>query len=148
MLVAISAAEWVSAIGVDIEALRPLSLLPGLCHRCLTPAETETVLALPNPQADHRFLRYWTGKEACLKALGLGITDSLQSLELTLGYEELTTALVPVTVSAPTLPEHPGQLYQWQPEPGFLAAVAVQSAPLEARCFRFYQTTPHALNQI
>jgi 4'-phosphopantetheinyl transferase len=145
LLVAISGAERVRAIGVDLEILRPVSLLPGLCRRCLTPAEAETVLALPTPEADHRFLRYWTGKEACLKALGVGITDSLQSLELSLGPEALTAVPVAVAVVAPTLPEYPGQLYQWQPDEQYLAAVAVQSTSLEASDFCRYQATPQDL---
>ncbi len=145
LLVAISASAQVRAIGVDIEMLRSVSPLPGLCRRCLTEAEAATVLPGPSPRADHRFLRYWTGKEACLKALGLGIADSMQALELTLAAQALTPALASVAVLAASLPTHPGQLYQWQPEAGYVAALAVQSVPLTAECFHQFQATPHRL---
>jgi hypothetical protein len=50
-----------------------------------------------------------------------------------------------VAVVAPTLPEYPGQLYQWQPDEQYLAAVAVQSTSLEASDFCRYQATPQDL---
>ncbi len=145
LLVAVSGAAGVGAIGVDLEVLRPITQLPGLCRRYLTPAEADAVLALPSAKTDHQFLRYWTGKEACLKALGLGIADSLQSLELALTYLELTSELTPVGVTVQGDLEHPGQLYQWQPELGYVGAIAVQLAPQITPAFRFYQTTPARL---
>ncbi|MBD1872536.1 4'-phosphopantetheinyl transferase superfamily protein [Nodosilinea sp. FACHB-131] len=143
LLVAISTAADVRAIGVDIEALRPVTCLPGLCRRYLTAAEAETVLALPHPQADHHFLRYWTGKEACLKSLGIGIADSMQALELRL---EVPLTSGPTSVKVATAPglDHPGQLYQWY-QPGYMGAIAVQAALLEPERLRFWQTTPAAL---
>lgn len=145
LLVALSGAAGVRAIGVDLEVLRPITQLPGLCRRYLTPSEAAQVLAQPNSQVDQQFLRYWTGKEACLKALGLGIADSLQSLELALTYRELTPELTPIGVTALGDLEHPGQLYQWQPEPGYVGAIAVQLDRQLTPHFRLYQTTPARL---
>jgi 4'-phosphopantetheinyl transferase len=145
LLVAVSGAASVMAIGVDLEVLRPVTHLSGLCRRCLTSAETDAVLSLPRAETNQRFFRYWTGKEACLKALGLGIVDSMQSLELTLNYPALTLAPTPVGVTTQGDLEHPGQLYQWQPEPGYVGAIAVQLAPQITPHFRLYQTTPAAL---
>lgn len=145
LLIGVSLAPEIGAIGVDIEVLRSVKQLPGLCQRCLTTAEAKTVLALDSPQADHQFLRYWTGKEACLKALGLGITDAMQQLELGLTSDRPTATPAPVTI-ATDLPEHPGQLYQWQPDASCLAAIAVQSiSPDDALTFRLNQTTPTEL---
>lgn len=144
LLVGVSVAPAVRAIGVDLEQLRCLKQLPGLCRHCLTPAEAETVLALNHPQADYRFLRYWTGKEACLKALGLGIVDSMQALELRLAPAALPSALAP-TIVATDWSQHPGQLYQWQPAVGYLAAIAVQSHIRPTLTFKCRQTTPAAL---
>ena len=144
LLVAISTAEEVTAIGVDIEALRPVKCLPGLCRRSLTATEAETVLTLPHPQADHRFLRYWTGKEACLKRQGLGITDSMQALELSLETADLTSVPAPVTVvSQEAKPSE--QLYQWSPEPGYVSAIAVQVSCPGPPGLRLWQTTPAAV---
>ena len=144
ILIGVSGADGVGAIGVDVEKVRSVRYLPELCDRYFTPTEAQSILALRGHEADCHFLRHWTGKEACLKALGLGIADSLKKLELTPPLD-LGSDLTPVALSAPNLPQPPQQLYQWQPEPGYLAAVAVQaSAPME-ECFRLHQTTPQAL---
>ncbi|MBE9139540.1 4'-phosphopantetheinyl transferase superfamily protein [Nodosilinea sp. LEGE 07088] len=142
LLVAVSMAAEVREIGVDIEVLRPLHRLSRLCRRYLTAAEATEVLALDSPQAERHFLRYWTGKEACLKAQGLGITDSMQSLQLAPAARELTPVLRAIPVANAHLPEHPGQLYQWQPEPGYLAAIAVQTLGSVSIRFRIEQTNP------
>lgn len=140
LLIGVSTAPPVKAIGVDIEALRSVHCLPGLCHRCLTPAEAQTVLALPPTQADYRFLCYWTGKEAWLKARGQGIADSMQELELGLGPQERSSAMAAVAITHPT--ESHGALYQWQPEANYLAAIALQfDYPAELR-FHLQPTTP------
>lgn len=145
LLVAVSGAAGVRAIGVDLEVLRPVTHLPGLCRRYLTPREAAQVLAQPPSQVDQQFLRYWTGKEACLKALGLGIADSMQSLELALTDLELTPEVTPAGVTVQGDLDHPGQLYQWRPEPGYVGAIAVQLAPQLTPNFRLYQTTPAGL---
>lgn len=144
LLVAISTADEVRAIGVDIEALRPVNHLPGLCRRYLTAAEAETVLALPHPQSDQRFLRYWTGKEACLKSLGMGIADSMQTLEISLDTPDLTSVPAPMTVACPGR-KHPGQLYQWCLEPGYMGAIAVHAPHIKPEYLRLWPTTPAAV---
>ncbi|MFQ4135555.1 4'-phosphopantetheinyl transferase family protein [Nodosilinea sp. PGN35] len=143
LLVAISTANAISALGVDIEALRPVRQRSRLCSRYLTPAEAATVLTLPPAAADHQFLRYWTGKEACLKALGLGIADAIQTLELILEPPRLTSTPAPIEVVAGGA--HPEQLYQWQPEPGYIGAIALQTARLGPPRWRLWPTTPAAI---
>jgi 4'-phosphopantetheinyl transferase len=149
ILIAVSGADWVGAIGIDIEAVRSVRYLPELCRRWFTPAEAQTILALSGYEADCHFLRYWTGKEACLKAMGLGIADSLQRLELTIPARDLGKDLTQIALSAPDLPHCPKQVYQWQPEPGYVAAVAVQATiqmkdQMKER-LRLYQTSPQEL---
>ncbi|PSR19589.1 4'-phosphopantetheinyl transferase [filamentous cyanobacterium CCP3] len=144
LLIGVSVAPAVRALGVDLEELRCVKQLSGMCRRCLTPAEAETVLALNSPQADHRFLRYWTGKEACLKALGLGIVESMQALELRLTPTEPASAPAAMAVSTSGL-QHPGRLYQWQPAADYLAAIAVQSDSHQPLTFQPRQTTAAAI---
>ncbi|MCC6304963.1 MAG: 4'-phosphopantetheinyl transferase superfamily protein [Rhodobacteraceae bacterium] len=67
---AVGAAE---PVGVDVESPGG-DLAPGLAAEVLTAAEQEDLAACPAglPRAD-RFLRYWTLKEALLKATGEGL---------------------------------------------------------------------------
>jgi 4'-phosphopantetheinyl transferase len=60
-------------IGADVERLRSLPDLDALAERCLTPAERAALAALPPAERDLAFMRAWTRKEACLKALGTGL---------------------------------------------------------------------------
>jgi 4'-phosphopantetheinyl transferase len=61
------------AVGVDIECERPLADLPALAERCLTAAESAALDERDAPARVTAFLRAWTRKEACLKALGAGL---------------------------------------------------------------------------
>lgn len=67
-----------AAVGIDVEALRPLPDLPGLAAQ-LHPREAEAILALPEPARAEAFYRCWTRKEAVLKALGQGLNLPLDA---------------------------------------------------------------------
>ena len=60
-------------IGVDIERVRPLPDLDALARQCLAADELQALRALPAVDRPFAFLQSWTRKEACLKALGLGL---------------------------------------------------------------------------
>lgn len=61
-------------IGVDIEVPRGMSDLEALAERNFTPAESRALRAVDAAQRLQAFLRCWTRKEACLKALGSGLS--------------------------------------------------------------------------
>jgi 4'-phosphopantetheinyl transferase len=63
-----------AAIGVDIERPRPMADWSALAKRCLSNEEWVDLMALPPSRQLGAFLRCWTRKEACLKALGSGLT--------------------------------------------------------------------------
>lgn len=72
-------------LGVDIEAVR--DDLPGeeLASAVLCDAELEQLGALPEGERAQPFVTCWTRKEACLKALGLGL--NLEPRGLHVGFE-------------------------------------------------------------
>ncbi|MEB3292059.1 MAG: 4'-phosphopantetheinyl transferase superfamily protein [Synechococcales bacterium] len=70
-------------IGVDLEPLKPMQDALALAQRFFTPAEAATIAALPDHERSHFFLRYWTCKEAYLKATGDGL-GKIQQLEIQL----------------------------------------------------------------
>jgi 4'-phosphopantetheinyl transferase len=119
------------AVGIDIEQLRSVTYLDQLCRRCLTDQEAQTVLTLEDQPAQHRFLRYWTAKEAILKAVGLGLSYPMNQLEVTLCTDDLPSQPVEVPIAPSTFhgqaPDFgPCKLYQWQPEADYVAALAIQ----------------------
>jgi 4'-phosphopantetheinyl transferase len=69
-------------VGVDIERVRPVSadLLAG----CLAQRELAMLSALAPGLREESFIRCWTRKEACLKAIGVGLNGSPSSFEVSL----------------------------------------------------------------
>ena len=78
-------------VGVDVEYLKGIKRLDGMMERCLTPMELAEVRSHSESQHLEAFLQRWTCKEAYLKAIGLGLTQSMQSVEVKLSPPSLTT---------------------------------------------------------
>ncbi len=70
-------------LGVDIEYMRPMSDLDGLAKRFFLPTESAVLRSLPPKQQAETFFRYWTCKEAYLKATGDGLSQ-LEQIEVSL----------------------------------------------------------------
>lgn len=71
-------------VGVDIEHLKSIKRLDGMMERCLTAWEIAEVTQHSEAAQLKAFLQRWTCKEAYLKAIGLGLTQSMQSVEVKL----------------------------------------------------------------
>lgn len=69
-------------VGVDIEIVRDVE--PGVPERFFSSAENAALNALPEGLWDAGFLRCWTRKEAILKARGVGLSQPLDSFDVTL----------------------------------------------------------------
>lgn len=80
-------------IGIDVEMLRPMSDATELAARNFTPAEQAQLARTPARQRDAAFLRGWTRKEACLKALGSGLSVAPESFHAGLEPDERVTQL-------------------------------------------------------
>ncbi|WP_157264418.1 4'-phosphopantetheinyl transferase family protein [Azohydromonas aeria] len=103
------------ALGVDLEALRPLQDLDGLARQVCSAAEHRELLALAPAQQLAGFLRCWTRKEAYLKALGTGLS--------------LPPVQVHVGCGASPAPPAGWWLHDLRPAPGWAAALAAPGAP-------------------
>jgi 4'-phosphopantetheinyl transferase len=75
-------------VGVDVELARSVSDAMALAATCFTPGEIRMLQATPVATRDRAFLIGWTRKEAAIKALGLGMSADLQSLEVGLETAE------------------------------------------------------------
>lgn len=67
-------------IGVDVERVVPLPELDALVGTCLDAREAAFFAQLPAGERTAFFYRCWTRKEACLKALGVGLTRDPRSV--------------------------------------------------------------------
>ncbi len=89
-------------VGIDIELARPMPDAQALAATCFTAQEIRALKALPPARRDRAFLIGWTRKEACLKALGLGLSVDLQTLHVGLETTECAVQY-PVDERRPSL---------------------------------------------
>jgi len=69
-------------IGVDLEVLRRIDDVWALAEPNLSPSELDELRRLPSDEVARGFLVGWTRKEACLKALGSGLSLAPKSLDV------------------------------------------------------------------
>ncbi len=74
-------------VGIDIEKFKRIQRLDGLLERCLSAQEQADVEATDKPA--EAFLRYWTCKEAYLKAIGVGLSQSMKTVEVVINPPRL-----------------------------------------------------------
>jgi 4'-phosphopantetheinyl transferase len=119
-------------IGVDIETLDRATDHLGLCERYFSTAETAVLRAAPTDRQRELFFRFWTLKEAYIKARGLGLAIPLDAFSYEL---DMRRPAAPPTISfaAPGAVEKPidddpqrWQLAELDCGPGFPAAIAVE----------------------
>ena len=120
-------------IGVDIEVVRPITDADALARSHFTDEELAAWLSAAEPMRDQTFLACWTRKEACLKALGVGLSappstvnagcsPQVRVLSVPLGKRQCTLTVYPLEVSPETV-----------------AAVALAGPEAVALARRFYQ---------
>ena len=92
---AIACAAQGGAIGIDIERFRTVEAAAALATRFFTAEEAAAIAGLPLQEQDIAFLKFWSVKEAGLKATGNGIVSGLNKFELFLAHGAKHPALAP-----------------------------------------------------
>jgi 4'-phosphopantetheinyl transferase len=122
---ALFALTSVGAVGVDLEAIRPMEEHGRrLIRRFFSPAEQAEYLALPVADRLAAFFRGWTRKEAFLKATGTGLATVLHSFDVTLGPSAPAALLRVADDPAATAR---WSLFDLDPGPGYAGALAVET---------------------
>ncbi len=121
-------------IGIDVERVRRLSDMGSMVKAFLSDNERQQLHSLPSTQQLTAFFTAWTRKEAYLKAIGAGISESMQDVEVSLAPNDPVKFLkIPCTTS------HAWQLLDLDPAPGYVASLAVEGKELNVRCLRWPQ---------
>jgi 4'-phosphopantetheinyl transferase len=121
-------------VGVDVERLRTVRHAQHIAQRYFHPAEIEAIRLASPAARDAAFMRCWTGKEAILKAIGVGIIGSLAAFQVPMNLDE---AYVEVPANGGATPAR-CWLQRIAPADEYLAAVACVGAQREIRCFEFH----------
>ncbi len=117
-------------VGVDVEFMRELDFA-ALAETSFSRAERVTVLARPPVSRARLFYRYWTCKEACIKADGRGLSVPLDgfSIETVAGEPHWRRA----TVQAPNALPEGMRVRVLGARPGYAAAIAAVGPDWDVR---------------
>ncbi|MFN6497365.1 MAG: 4'-phosphopantetheinyl transferase HetI [Nostoc sp. DedQUE01] len=113
-------------IGVDLEYIRPVSDLEALAKRFFLAREYEMLRSLSLDQQQEAFFRYWTCKEAYLKATGDGLAQ----------LEEVEVFLTPTEPAKLQISED-WSLFELVPANNYVAAVAVANFGWNLKCWQY-----------
>lgn len=130
-------------LGLDLEWLGRKGPEVELAQRFFTEREYQDIINQPASTQHHRLLRYWTLKEAYIKAEGWGLSAGLDSFEFELISE--TDAVLHVR-KAQAAPRYPWQFLQFS-LPGrhliALAGIAPDAQPLAVQLHRWPDQEHH-----
>ena len=119
------AVSW-APVGIDTEWLKRQVAGQDLAKRYFTASELADIATDPVPDGHHRFLSYWTLKEAFLKAEGWGIVDRLDGFEFELSpKDQWPPQHIELRVhNTASMPTRQWRFYQWQVTPDHVLSLA------------------------
>lgn len=92
-VIAIGRADVVGEVGIDIEAVEDIADWSLLAEANFSPEECRELKALRDEDRARGFLSCWTRKEACVKALGTGLTLSTAGFTVGLQGERFAVSI-------------------------------------------------------
>lgn len=111
-------------IGVDIEKHRPLPDAGELADRFFSAKEYMLWSSLSPDYQLEAFFRYWTCKEAFIKALGTGLSYPLDQFDVELGPKQQARL---VTIAGDENLAKQWSVRELNPAPGYSAAIVAQN---------------------
>ncbi|HYW19237.1 MAG TPA: 4'-phosphopantetheinyl transferase HetI [Nodularia sp. (in: cyanobacteria)] len=123
---ALCAVNYHGEIGIDLEYIRPMSDVEALAKRFFLAREYEVVRSLSPQEQQEIFFRYWTCKEAYLKATGEGLAQ-LEQIEI----------LLSPTEPAQLQTSGHWSLFELTPAENYLAAVVVAGFGCDLKCWQY-----------
>ena len=118
-------------VGIDVEKVRSRDHLNQIAEHFFSPQEYTALISLPAEQRLEAFFTYWTRREAYLKALGVGISGGLDSIDLPVNDGE---PIFPIAVEASSRRDC-WRCVRFRPAPEYMAAVVVQGEDWELKRF-------------
>ncbi|MBC6903984.1 4-phosphopantetheinyl transferase [Saccharophagus sp. K07] len=125
-------------VGVDVERIKTVDQVRGLAERCFTEEENAYIFRGDADAVLWRFFKLWTLKEAYLKALGCGMSLSLQALSFS---PKSTPIQVRFDESHDDNAEH-WTFRTWQATTEHLLSLAINIPATAPLSIQFFQTTP------
>lgn len=125
-------------VGVDVEAVRVLPEAETIAELCLSARERAELATLPRCARDRALLRWWSMKEAYVKAVGEGLTRPLGGIEVSVPLA------APSTLRA--IDGQPAAASRWtsrelSPAVGYVGALVVEGRVHALSCWAIPTST-------
>lgn len=124
----------ICAVGIDVEKIGSAADADELANRFFSAREVAGLRAMPENQRSAAFFTLWTRKEACLKATGEGISESLREIEVSFLPGEPARV---ISIRGSSQAAERWTLKDLDPAPQFKAAVAAEATGFEFTCWRW-----------
>jgi len=124
------ATAWNRRLGVDLEFIRHDVSFDSIANRYFAQEEREAIAAEPEEGKAPLFFRYWTLKEAFMKAQGKGLSYSLSRFSVRWNRSENRATL--------SIPDEPREASRWslsflKSQPDFVACLALEGSEIPVR---------------
>jgi len=119
-------------IGIDVELVRQVPQGDEIAARFFTLREQAAYLSLEERDRPHAFLRWWTCKEAYLKATGAGLGGGLDAIDVALARDEPAKL---VRVAGDGHEATRWSLTELAPADAYLGALVADGRELQPRCW-------------
>ena len=107
-------------LGIDVEAIHDTAVPREIASHFFSQTEIRQLDACPPADYAHRFIEFWTLKEAFIKAIGTGLSHPLDSFSFSLNGNG------DIEFTAPDTRASEWQFALITPDPGYRLAVAVR----------------------
>jgi 4'-phosphopantetheinyl transferase len=124
----------VSAVGIDVEWIHSISDAENIACYFFSPREATELMNLPKELRVLSFLSLWTRKEACLKAIGAGLSELAEQIEVSFLPGEPARVLA---ISGDPQAAMCWSLVELSPASEFKAAVAAAAKNLRFFCWQW-----------
>ncbi|MBI5032171.1 MAG: 4'-phosphopantetheinyl transferase superfamily protein [Chloroflexi bacterium] len=132
-------------IGVDIERIDPIHANMTIAEQFFSPREVAVLRMLPRTLRIKAFYNCWTRKEAFVKAMGLGLSMSLQDFDVSIIPGEPVTLL---RVHGDDRAAQRWELRELFPEPGYAAALAIAGHGRQVKCRGWSETSARLRKEV
>jgi 4'-phosphopantetheinyl transferase len=122
-------------VGVDIEKVRAFSEMKSVARRSFSPAEFKFFCSREKAAKQKLFFKYWTRKEALIKAIGSGLSIPLDTFDVS---SDAGKPVRPVEIELNKGNQSHWIIFDLDHRPGFASAVAVEGSIAPAFCVKTF----------
>jgi 4'-phosphopantetheinyl transferase len=131
---ALYAVAWGRSVGVDIEYIRKDFATIDIAEHFFSKDEVKSLKSAPIDLRTEAFFKCWSRKESYIKAIGMGVSYSLDGFTVSLA-PDIAPALL--KVDADELEPNHWRMYDLEAAEGYAASLIIENPPITLRQFQW-----------